>query len=330
MFFAVKATIGMCCSIVLAERLKLNFATSAGIITLLTILSTKWETLRLAVSRVLSLGITILLSWLVFGHLGIHWLTYGIFIFLLIAISCLLGWQNTISVNAVIGTHFLSTGNFGWEAVVNEGILVFIGVAVGILANLFHNNKNQRELIIKDMRLIEKQLQNILLHLADYLRNQELHNGVWDEIRQLENHLEESLERACKYQGNTFVSHPEYYIHYIEMRMQQCGILHNLHDKARKIRQMPRQSRPIADYVVDMSAYVKEMNIPSMQLKHLEEMKKHYQAEELPRTREEFESRAILYHIVMELEEFLLFKSRFVDSLDEKQKKIYWKEEAQA
>lgn len=36
--------------------------------------------------------------------------------------------------------------------------------------------------------------------------------------------------------------------------------------------------------------------------------------EPLPVTREEFESRALLYHILMDLEEFLIEKKRFVTS----------------
>ena len=42
-------------------------------------------------------------------------------------------------------------------------------------------------------------------------------------------------------------------------------------------------------------------------------------------TREEFESRALLYHILMDLEEFLMFKKRFVEGLDGKTLERYWK-----
>ena len=42
------------------------------------------------------------------------------------------------------------------------------------------------------------------------------------------------------------------------------------------------------------------------------------------RPEEEFESRAMLYHILMDLEEFLVFKRRFVDGLDDKKRKLYW------
>ena len=49
--------------------------------------------------------------------------------------------------------------------------------------------------------------------------------------------------------------------------------------------------------------------------------------EALPKTLEEFEGRALLYHILMDLEEFLVYKKRFVNGLDEKKLRIYWKQE---
>ena len=46
----------------------------------------------------------------------------------------------------------------------------------------------------------------------------------------------------------------------------------------------------------------------------IEKTKQH----ELPKSRDAFESQAILYHVLMDLEDFLLIKKRFVDGLDHK------------
>ena len=92
-------------------------------------------------------------------------------------------------------------------------------------------------------------------------------------LHTLEEELQNFIKDACEYQDNTFHSHPEYYIEYFEIRLEQLGILHNL---------------------------------PS-------ENKKRYAV--CP----------VLYHILMDLEEFLLFKKWFVKGLDEKQLKRYWK-----
>ena len=46
-----------------------------------------------------------------------------------------------------------------------------------------------------------------------------------------------------------------------------------------------------------------------------------------PKTREEFENRAVLYHILMDLEEFLIFKKRFIDMLNEEHFRVYWQQD---
>ena len=56
----------------------------------------------------------------------------------------------------------------------------------------------------------------------------------------------------------------------------------------------------------------------------LKEIFQHIKEDKLPTTREEFESQAMLYHILMDLEDFLVYKKRFVNSLDDKQKQRYW------
>ena len=61
-------------------------------------------------------------------------------------------------------------------------------------------------------------------------------------------------------------------------------------------------------------------------IKYLEVMVEDMQNQPLPVTRDEFETRAILYHILTELEAFLVHKKRFVNALDDKQRKLYWKE----
>ena len=67
-----------------------------------------------------------------------------------------------------------------------------------------------------------------------------------------------------------------------------------------------------------------EINAPDAQLEQLTQIFQQMQHQPLPRDRQEFENRAILYHILMDIEEFLMLKKRFVETLDEKQKKIYW------
>lgn len=327
LMLALKIGIGSSLSIYIATHLQLQFATSAGTITLLTLLTTKWETMRLSLYRLVTFVMTVLIAWLTFTHCPSEWVAYGIFIFSVVVLSYFFGWKATVSVNAVIGTHFLSTLEFDWRFIANELALVLIGITMAILLNLFNNNLGQRRDIIRNMRYAEEQMQMILGELAMYLRNQESERSVWADLRALEPKLLEFSEGAYEYQENTFHSHPQYYIDYFEMRKNQCMILNSLHYELRRMRSMPKQAELVADYIMYLKSYVVEVNRPEKQMKELEKIFANMKSEPLPVSREEFESRAMLYHVLMDIEEFLKCKQRFVDGLDEIQKKLYWKDE---
>ena len=323
---ALKIAVGSSVAIYVATLLGLDFATSAGIITLLSILTTKWETVKISLFRLVSFVIAVLLAIVIYHFIHIPWIEFGVFIFLLVLICEIIGWKATISVNAVVGTHFLTTLDFSFASILNEFLLVLIGVAIAIILNLFQNNNSAKKKIIRNMRYTEERLQFIMEELAMYMRLENLDHSVWDDTIALEKEVEKFVDDAHKYQNNTFHSHPSYYIHYFEMRLQQCNVLHNLHYQMKNLRYMPKQALIIAEYISYMKDYVVEHNVPTNQIEKLHGIFEEMKTEPLPQSREEFENRAILYHILMDLEEFLVFKKRFVESLEDIHKEIYWNE----
>ena len=255
------------------------------------------------------------------------WIEYGIFLFLVVLMTEWLGWRSTLSVNAVIGTHFLTTQDFSLGFAINEFLLVVIGITIAIILNLFHINSTHENGIIKSMRHVEHEMKKILEEVSGYLIQQSTGDHAWDDVVCLEKELEEYVELASEYHHNTFQTHQDYYVAYFEMRMKQCGALHNLHSEMRRMRQMPKQAHIVADFIMNISQYVTEMNDPKKQIEELENTLEHLRNEPLPETHEEFENRAELYHVLMDLEEFLLYKKRFVEEIDETQFRVYWKQE---
>lgn len=324
---AVKIAIGSSLAIFLAQELQLLFATSVGTITLLTIVMTKWDTVRLSLYRILSFGVSVVLAGILFQTIQSEWIAFGIYIFLVVVICDVMDWKAAVSVNAVIGTHFLAEKNFTYEFIWNEFLLVATGIIVALALNLFHGNRSQKKRIIQNMRATEKDLQMILGELAAYLDNRDMQRDVWADLRRLEENLHQYVAMAYEYQENTFHSHPGYYISYFELRLNQCQVLHNLHSEMRKIRKIPGQAKIVSQYILYLMDYVTELNIPVEQIEKLNAIFERMEYEPLPKSREEFVNRAMLYHILMDLEEFLILKKRFVESLDEKKKKIYWERE---
>ena len=325
LLLSIKIGIGTCAAIFIAQLMGLEYPVSIGTVTLLTLMETRWETLKLSVNRLVTLFMTLVLSWLIFWHIRNIPLSYGMVLGLVVLLAENFGWRTTVSVNALVVSHLIMLDDFSIEAIRNEFWLVMIGIIVAIILNLFNLNLTHRRQIIANIRYTEKQLRMIMEELAGYLSGQEMSQGVWDDICNLEKQIEEFIKDADEYRQNTFRSHPEYYMNYFEMRNEQCRMLNNLHYEMKKIRSMPKQAKIVSEYLQYLTDYVTETNIPDPQIEKLKGIFVDMRNEELPETMEEFENRAMLYHILMDIEDFLFCNERFVEGLDAKQKKAYWR-----
>jgi uncharacterized membrane protein YgaE (UPF0421/DUF939 family) len=239
---------------------------------------------------------------------------YGLFIFFLVFLCEAIGFRSAVSVNGVIATHFLTRGSFSTRAIFEEFLLVIIGVSIAVIVNLFNNNKSNEKQMIKDMRHTESELKTLLCAIASYLLDKDSGIDVWKRVTVLEGNIRSYISDAYEYKDNTFSSHADNYINYFELRLKQCIIIHNLHYEMKKIRKMPTQAHILADYIIYMSDYVVEMNDTAKQIEKLEHIFEKMKQEPLPQNMDEFESRAILYHILMDIEDFIKYEKKFVEN----------------
>lgn len=324
LLLAVKIGFGTSIAIYIAQTLQLEYAVSAGTVTLLTLMTSKWDTIRLSIARLITFITTLLMAWVIFPHISSIWIANGILVTLEVFIAETFGWRSTISVNAVVVAHLLTKQDFSAAAIRNEFLLVLIGIILAMVLNLFHANCSHKRKIISDMRDTENSLQSILRNLAAYLSGDETQYNVWDDICTLEDRIRGYIKSASEYQNNTFHSHPEYYISYFEMRFEQCQTLHHLNDEMVRIRSMPEQAVVIAEYLLYLAEYVIEINHPTPQITRLGEIFEEMRNGEPPKSSDEFEDRAMMYHILMDIQDFLMLKEEFVSKLDQEQIDRYW------
>lgn len=321
---ALKVGIGSSLAIMIARGFHLDNMISAGTITLLSLMATKWETLHLSVCRLITFLISIIIAWVIFLHVDNMFLAYGSFIFMTVLIADVLRLRATISVNAVIGAHLFITQDFSPASIKNEFLLVLTGTVIAMIVNLFQNNRSQEKELIVSMRRTEQDMKNILLEMSDYLVDPREQPHVWEDINDLEDRLLTYISNAIEYKNNSFLSHPVYYLDYFEMRQEQCQILHSLHSSLQQIRSMPAQASIVSEYISYLTNYIIETNHPEEQELVLNEIIDRMKNEDLPKSREEFENRALLYHILMDLMSFLNYKKEFAEKLDQKQLDAYW------
>lgn len=308
----LKIAVGSCMAVAVAQFFELPYATSAGIVTLLTVQNTRRDTIRLAAERLLSFLLSVLLVFVCFRYIGkLEWVNYGVYIFLMVHVCYFFGWENTISVNAVMGTHYLLTPDYSLNFAASELAVIAIGTALALLMN-WHMPSNLK-ILREDIRKAEDDMQQVLQELACYLEGKLDGAHIWLDLDQLEQSIHRGLERAHEHAHNTLSEEDHYYIEYMEMRLQQCALLQAIRHRVWKIDGMPEQAKIISDYLRYLAPYVHEKNIPDRQSTDLQQVFDQMKQQPLPESRDEFESRAILYHVLLDLEDFLFVKKRFAD-----------------
>jgi len=265
------------------------------------------------------------LAWLIYENLGYHVVSMGLVMMLMVGISYHFGWQLAISVNAVINTHFLMEQSYTLPFIMNELIMVTIGTVIALLMNSYMPKRIRH--LREDIHEIENLFQKILNQIAEYLLRVDRKDYDGESIRKLEARLEKAVERAFENLDNTLDDHSRYYIEYMEMRKSQVNVLEAFHDSLQSLSQVRPEAKILADFFRDTAATFHERNNVEELLKEWEKMSEYMMDRPLPTTRDEFEDRAILYHMMMDMEEFLLIKKEFSDQMTPDQVRIYWERE---
>ncbi len=167
----LKIAIGSAAAIFLADRLGLNYSTSAGIITLLTIQDTRRETIMIAAKRIGAFLLATVLAYGLFQLFGYHVFSFGIFLLLFIAGCMSLRLQDAVSINAVLATHYLMEKNMSFSLIGNEALILLIGAGIGTLLNLYMPGKS-REIRAMQYQL-EEDLRTVLLRMSEYIKKED-------------------------------------------------------------------------------------------------------------------------------------------------------------
>lgn len=355
----MKTGIGSAIAILIAESLGLLYSPSAGIITLLSIQNTKKETILVAIKRLISFFMAVIISFIMFNSLGYNSLVFGGFVLVFVGLSNLLDLKEGISMNAVLMTHFLIEKRIDWPLLLNEILILTIGMGIGIVINLIMPNYKKQ--ILMKQRMLEVEMKKMLKTMALALKDkrsclvQELsyknlsnnditneaktytedknnqsmlnmddsNNKVIIDFRSLDALLDDLLHKAYEDAGNTLLSNTRYLISYLEMRRHQIDVLKEISRNIMEIPVILKQSLPLSEFINNIADSFHEQNNAMELLKELQLLFEHYKQDTLPVTRKEFEYRATLFQILKELEYFLIIKRNFILELENIDMKSY-------
>lgn len=298
----IKTAAATVISVGIADYLGFKYALTAGIIAIISIQGTRKETYKIALERILATTIGLVISSLLFQVFAPNYMVLGVFILIFMPICVRLNLIQGFLVNVVLATHLISEKSTSLELFLNEFGLLLIGLGTALLFNLYMPDTN------KELRKLSKEMsitiQNILLGMGEALRC----NCVSIDEKKLINKLKEQGNRAralaiTDYNNAVFSSSSES-IDYFKMRYVQYKILKRMGLHFSRLYQVSEHNLKIADLIEQICYTTFDNNEITKVLEAIFRCKDDFRNSDLPKTREEFENRAILYGFLNDLEEF--------------------------
>lgn len=301
-------------SILIAMSLHLDFEVSAGIVTILTIQPTKKETVKTAFGRIIAFGVSFLISYIAFSLLGYTMTAFFVYLAVYIFICHIFGWQNTMTVNPVLTSHFLTHQAMTMHSVSNEIIIFVIGVGVGLIANM-HLKKNV-DYIEELKSSADNQIKRILIRTAERIleHDEEYYDDTC--FVELKNDIRNAKNVAEENYNNQFGMDDTYDIEYIRMRDKQCWILYEMYKSVRHIETAPITAVHIADFLKEVAKVYHTINTGDAGRTLMAKFRlldSEIKAHPMPVERKEFEDRARLFGLLRLIEEFIEIKIYFYD-----------------
>jgi uncharacterized membrane protein YgaE (UPF0421/DUF939 family) len=301
----IKTAIGTAISVFIAQQLGLHFYASAGIITILCIQATRKQSVITSLKRIFACLVGLLFGFLFFAGLGFHPLSLMLLLLLFIPVTVRLNIAEGFITSVVVLLHLYSLEYIDFAVIGNELALLFIGVAVALLINLYMPN------IDKELKRLREAVENnfsiILKEFAHYLRRG---GSDWDGKEMIETPalLDRAKHLALQDVENRFLRRENTLYQYFLMREKQFELLERMLPIVSSLHLQVPQGEQIADFLENLSNRVHSGNTAYIFLDKLKEMRQEIQKTPLPQTREEFEIRASLFYLLHEIEQYLFIK----------------------
>ena len=309
-FDTIKMTVAAMFATYLAMYLKLDFYLAAGIVTVLTIQTTKRETMKTAGTRFIAFLIAIVFAFVSFKLLGVSVPGFGLYLLLYLMVCYKMKWYSSMAMNSVLVTHFISFGELSVPTVMNEMLLFIIGVGFGILANLHLHQDDQMFAKLKERT--DNQIRHILKRMSQRILNEvDEYDGLCFDV--LNDLITQAKIVARENEANVILFKNDDDARYIRMRERQSQILYEMFKIIRKMKTTPFTAEVISKFIEQISEeYSAENNCENL-LARFYEINGQMKTVPLPIVREEFEDRARLFAFLKLTEEFLNIKKEYME-----------------
>lgn len=296
----------------IAQALNLDFTTSASVIAILSLLGTQKQTLSIAWKRAQTAVVGLIICLVIFNLIGYTVFALGVFLFIFVPTAHKLRAKDGIVVNTVIATHYLSYGIITPENILNEMLLMGIGIGMGILLNL-HMPNLEPELMAYQHE-IETGMKNFFLNMSDKLKHMDMNEGMdMASFNYLEKRIKKAKKKATKAQENFIFYKRQDYVSYFQMRLDQYYWLLFMQQHLNKVFVTQYEAEKLSDFVHKIAHQFTPKNDARKLIEELRALRLKFSEKVIPKEEMIFENYAALFQFMNDLEIFLELKVKYLE-----------------
>lgn len=300
----IKLSLGCSLAIFIAWLLNLEYSMVAGVIVLLTVKSTKKETLKGMLGKVYGFILCTIFSYLCFNFLGYSLISFSIFIFIIIFFCFLFKIQDVIAMCVVIGSHYFLQKDVSAIWVLNESQIFIIGTGIGVIINMYIPSNMHK--IHEGQRRLQEEVSTVLIDIADIIVNPRNENKYNKDLNTLNTLISISISEAYNNINNSLSSDTRFLLEHMEIIKKQRDILENLYSHISQLSCSPPQAHIISAFIHKVGHTSFDAQASTLLFEELDRLALSMKNQPLPESRIEFENRAILFLCLTQLKQFLI------------------------
>ncbi|MFM1524592.1 MULTISPECIES: aromatic acid exporter family protein [Helcococcus] len=310
-------------SILFSQFFNLQNAITAGVITLLSVQITKKQTVVIALKRVFGFFLMLALILIFFNFMGYNLYSFGIFVLVFAVLNSFFNISVGLAPNVVIAGHFYAKMSTDYSFILNEIAIYLIGLIMAIAVNLIIPMTKKEKNIERDQ--LDEYLKKLLLYTSNLLNQEYTINSsnidkqiyeiyIDKQIKIIKKFIDDLEIKTLRKIENTLLNRDIYDLEYLQMRKNQVNILVKIYSESKRLDSNFEQTQVVSDFIDEIRNDFDEKNTVVGLITKAKLLISDFKNDELPKTRNEFENRAILYVIMKDLIEFLrekyIFKNR--------------------
>lgn len=314
---SLKMVIGVVVATLIAKALNLEFYSSVATIVIVSMLSTKKQSIKLAGILLIAAIFSLALASFLFTIFGFSLSVFAVYILIFTFLMHRFDTKSAIITNVVLVMQIYSLETISVTILLNQFARMFIGLSVALVLNIF--TLDFEDELIEYQKQVETLLNSIFHNMGRCLNNEGGKELIKEELEELDKLLSKARIRSYDYLNSFYIEQNNYYVEYFIMRRQQYYTLVSM-QKFIELKFLNRtEVNLLRDFTDNFVNNTRIFNTCQLQMERLDEIKHHFtQTAELPSTKIQLQNRIALHQYLYGLVNLVELKMRFIENYEKK------------